>query len=384
LAVAAGEVVPEAGQVQNSHSGEILRGVKFPNLRLISFCLFRYTSGGLISVSKRNLRYHSQMVLLYSWYFCEVTPRPKESAIRYLQVQVMFHLGEAYYALGDYRRALTFLRSNVRSLEGELLLERFGMVGPPSVFSRNHLAMCLMELGAFPEGIALAEEAVKIAEAVSHSYILAAAYRAAGVVYLRKGDLPEAISRLERGLQVCRAGNILRYFSPVASALGAAYGLSGGVAETLPVLEQAMIWSALAHQYFSPFLWVSEAYLLTGRVEEAMTVALRALEHSRAHKERGHEAWALRLLAEIHAHRVPPEVEPAGKYYRQAVSLANELEMPPLQAHCHRGLGLLYAKIGGREEAGVDLSAGIALYRAMEMTFWLPQTEAALAEMEGR
>ena len=30
------------------------------------------------------------------------------------------------------------------------------------------------------------------------------------------------------------------------------------------------------------------------------------------------------------------------------------------------------------------LSAAIALYRAMEMTFWLPETEAALAQVEGQ
>jgi tetratricopeptide (TPR) repeat protein len=301
-----------------------------------------------------------------------------------LQVQVTFHLGEAYYALGHCHRALDFLRTNVRSLEGELLRERFGMVGPPSVFSRNHLAMCLMEWGAFPEGIALAEEAVKIAEAVSHPYILAAAYRAAGVVYLRKGELPEAISRLERGLQVCQAGNILRYFSPVASALGSAYGLSGEVAEALPLLEQAMIWSALAHRYFSPFLWVSEAYLLAGRLEEAMTVALRALEHSRECKERGHQAGALRLLGDIASHRDPVEVEEAEASYRQALALAEELGMRPLQAHCHHGLGMLYANIGQREQARAELSAAIELYQAMEMTYWLPQAEAALAPLEGR
>jgi tetratricopeptide (TPR) repeat protein len=296
----------------------------------------------------------------------------------------MFHLGEAHYALGNYHRALDFLRSNVRSLEGELLHERFGMVGPPSVFSRNHLAMCLMELGAFPEGIALAEEAIRIAEAVGHPYILAAAYRAAGVVSLRKGNLPEAISRLERSLQVCEVGNVLRYFSVVTSALGMAYGLSGRLTEALPLLEQAMIRSALAHQYFSPFLWVSEAYLLAGRLDEAMAVALRALEHSREHKEQGHEGWALRLLGEIAAHSAPPEVEAAEPHYRQALVLANELDMRPLQAHCHRGLGLLYVKVGRRGEAHVELSAAIALYRAMQMTFWLPQAQAALAEVEGR
>jgi hypothetical protein len=58
--------------------------------------------------------------------------------------------------------------------------------------------------------------------------------------------------------------------------------------------------------------------------------------------------------------------------------------MRPLQAHCHCGLGTRYAKLGRREPARAELFAALALYRAMEMTFWLPQTEAALAQVEGR
>ena len=56
--------------------------------------------------------------------------------------------------------------------------------------------------------------------------------------------------------------------------------------------------------------------------------------------------------------------------------------MRPLVAHCHLGLGKLYATIGHHAEARAALSAAIELYRAMEMTFWLPQAEAALAEVE--
>jgi len=55
--------------------------------------------------------------------------------------------------------------------------------------------------------------------------------------------------------------------------------------------------------------------------------------------------------------------------------------MRPLQAHCHRGLGTLYATIGQQEQARAELSAAIELYRAMDMTFWLPQAEAALAQV---
>jgi hypothetical protein len=39
---------------------------------------------------------------------------------------------------------------------------------------------------------------------------------------------------------------------------------------------------------------------------------------------------------------------------------------------------------GQREQARAELDAAIELYRAMDMTFWMPQAEAALAEVEGR
>ena len=55
--------------------------------------------------------------------------------------------------------------------------------------------------------------------------------------------------------------------------------------------------------------------------------------------------------------------------------------MRPLQAHCHRGLGTLYATVGQREQAGAALTTAIELYRAMDMTFWLPQAEVVLAQV---
>ena len=56
--------------------------------------------------------------------------------------------------------------------------------------------------------------------------------------------------------------------------------------------------------------------------------------------------------------------------------------MRPLVAHCHLGLGTLYAATGRAEQARAALTTAIDLYRAMDMTFWLPQAEAALAQVE--
>jgi tetratricopeptide (TPR) repeat protein len=94
------------------------------------------------------------------------------------------------------------------------------------------------------------------------------------------------------------------------------------------------------------------------------------------------EAYALHLLGEIAARRNPPEVASAEASYQQALALANELSMRPLQAHCHHSLGTLYSRVGREQQAHAALSTAIALYRAMGMTFWLPQAETALAQVE--
>src|SRR5262249_33204069 len=126
-----------------------------------------------------------------------------------LQVLANHHLGVAYHALGDQRRALGLLRRNVKSLTGDLLRERFGLAGPPAVLSRAWLVRCLAELGAFSEGIAHGEETVRIAEAVDHPLSLIHAYLGVGFLSLRQRDLSRAIPVLERCLDLCRVWNIL-------------------------------------------------------------------------------------------------------------------------------------------------------------------------------
>ena len=124
--------------------------------------------------------------------------------------------------------------------------------------------------------------------------------------------------------------------------------------------------------------------MLAGRLEEAYTLAERALAHAREHQERGHQAYALRLLGDIAARRDPPEGEPAVAHYQQALALADALGMRPLVAHCRWGLGRLYAKRGQWEQARTELGVARDLYQAMDMTFWLPLVEAVLAQAEER
>jgi tetratricopeptide (TPR) repeat protein len=177
---------------------------------------------------------------------------------------------------------------------------------------------------------------------------------------------------------ICQEVDLSTQFPEMATALGAAYTLGGRITEAVSLLTQALEQATAIEIVFMQVLCrlsLGEAQLLAGRLEEA---------HAREHQERGHQAYALRLLGDIAARREPPERDQAKAYYQQAVTLADELGMRPLQAHCHRSLGTLYAKLDQREQARAELSAAIDLYRAMDMTFWLPQAEATLAQVEGR
>ena len=84
---------------------------------------------------------------------------------------------------------------------------------------------------------------------------------------------------------------------------------------------------------------LSEACLLLGRVDEARALAARLLELSHTHTGHGYQAHAYRLLGEVARRREPPDIDQAATHYHQALTLAEEVGMRPLQAHCHRGLG---------------------------------------------
>jgi tetratricopeptide (TPR) repeat protein len=211
------------------------------------------------------------------------------------------------------------------------------------------------------------------------------AYQGLGLPALRQGDLPMALPLLERAMGICQDLDLTARLPEMAAALGAAYTLDGRIADAVALLTQAQKQTTAIAIVFIQVLYclsLGEAQMLAGRLGEAHALAERALALARTHQARGQQAYALRLLGDVAARREPPESALAEAHYRQALALADDLGMRPLQAHCHLSLGTLYAKLGRPEQAHTALSAAIGLYRAMDMTFWLPQAEKALAQVQ--
>jgi tetratricopeptide (TPR) repeat protein len=301
-----------------------------------------------------------------------------------LQVETHVYLGQAHHALGDYHRSSDLLRQTLEALEGDLSRRRFGVFY--ALVAHTWLVWCLAETGAFAAGITLAQEMLRTAEEADNLVSRIGASFGAGHLYLRKGELDKAIAVCERGLGLCESGDIPLWSPWFAAELGTAYVLSERVADALPLLEYAVERSAAMRvmtAYALLVAYLSQGYLRAGRIQEATEHARRALEYAHTHKERGHQAWVLWCLGDIAMHHNPPEFEHAKTYYDQALTLADELGMRPLQAHCHRGLGTLYGQTGSSAQARAELSTAIEMYRDMEMAFWLPETQAALAEVEG-
>jgi tetratricopeptide (TPR) repeat protein len=99
-------------------------------------------------------------------------------------------------------------------------------------------------------------------------------------------------------------------------------------------------------------------------------------------EERGFEAWAMLVMGKIKAEA--GRLGEAEEWYRRALEHASNLLMRPLVAHCHKGLGHLCLKSEKNEEARSELQAAIELYHSMDMGFWIPEAESALAKITGQ
>ena len=298
-----------------------------------------------------------------------------------LQVAAGYFLGTACFDFGDYRRAVDILAEVVQALDGDLARERCGLFLFPAVISRAWLARALAERGAFAHGLVHGQDAVRIAEALGQAAGVSYALWQLGYLLGLKGDFAQAIPLLERGLALAREAQVLTPSVHNAGVLGDVLVRSGRVAEGLDLLrwtEEAREPLGTAVSYSRFLVDLGNAYIVADRLEDAWATASRALIITREQGQPGHETYALRLLGEIASWGDSLDADTAEGYYRKALALATELEMRPLVAHCHLGLGKLYRRTGDGARAQEHLTTAATMYREMDMNFWLEKAEAAL------
>ena len=303
-----------------------------------------------------------------------------------LNVVTNYYMGVAGQHLGHYREAMSILKHTISMVDGgDLRYERFGTANIISVISRVWIVSCLAELGAFQEGLGYANQGIQIATEAEHPYSLAYSQCSLGFLFVLKGELASAIRMLEGCLEFCEKTEIRVLFPQIACCLGFAYAQCGRFDEAIPLLKESDEQTALIGRKAGQSLrvaWHGEASLIAGRLEEAKSLAERALNLAEVAKEQGNQAWALKVLGDIASRPGAPIAGTAEHYYTQALALATKLGMLPLQAHSHFGIGKLYAQKANLNQSRNHLWAAFRLYQKTDMSFWLHRTERVLEGLE--
>ena len=184
----------------------------------------------------------------------------------------------------------------------------------------------------------------------------------------------------ENALRELRSQELPIAWHLASAALGSAYNLEGRIADAIAVLEQGQV------QVIDDALWgpmnqahLAQAYGLVGRMKEARNAAQDAIELAQRYDARGIEAWARQILGEIHLSSGCTATGDAQEQFQRALALADQLQMRPLVAHCHAGLGRLRGKTRQKAEARRELTHARDMYRNMEMTYYLQRAEHDLS-----
>jgi tetratricopeptide (TPR) repeat protein len=292
-----------------------------------------------------------------------------------LTVMSLVRLGLTCITSGEFRRAIGLLKRCIDALTNAPLADNLGLLAHPAIACRNYTSYSLACLGEFAAARAMCEEAMRIAGVNGQPYVIAPNAVLGAVDYLQ-GNVTEAISTLEHGLELSRRGGFAFLTSGAATHLGRAYLLCGRAEEGATLLEEAVAQSASAN--FMPIhplavVALGEAYLQLRRRAEATTHAQRGLELSRALGARPFEAEAMRLLGAIDADHGSEHARESEAWFRAALAVAADCGMRPLVAHCHLGLGKLYRRTGDQAKCEEHLAAAATMYREMGMLFWLEQ-----------
>jgi tetratricopeptide (TPR) repeat protein len=255
----------------------------------------------------------------------------------------LHNIGIIHHETGAFKKAVEVHRRCQAIFTPDLDVKRAGWASYPSVTLHTFLADSLLELGELAEAEAMAEEAVRLADAVNHAYSRSLIYHIRARIHLAKGEVAAAVALMEEAWRICVDLEIIQMYPVTAARLGEAYLYAGNIDAALKVvsLPEKLDVPQAENNYgwYHLFLAQGRTFLMSGQHAQAFTVAKRALQLAEERGERPQQAHALKLLGEICAaskQHLPAEAE---KYLRTALALAEDCSMRLLAERCKAALG---------------------------------------------
>jgi tetratricopeptide (TPR) repeat protein len=303
----------------------------------------------------------------------------RESAVRTgdrtLGDLISVQVSAAQYSAGEYAASAGEASEALKVLGSDVGRRGMGGNTPSGILLKGRLCAALAYLGRFEDAVREGQDALSLARTAENHFAEAfvAIHLAQGLCL--RGDFREASLLCERILELVAQSGMSPFLPAALAAAAYARVMTGRVSDALALAARAVESPpVMKYGHSAAMLNVARVSLIAGRTEQALEQASRTLEAARTLGERGVEADAHHVQADILG-TVPDRVSRATASLEVALALSEQMGMRPLTARCHLDLGVLVGATGDRTSARAHLAVATDLLREMRMNFWLDRAQ---------
>ena len=296
-------------------------------------------------------------------------------------------LGLPLFWLGEFASARAHLEQGIALYDPQQHSSHAFLYGQdPGVLCRAYVAFALWHLGYADQALKRIQEALILAQELSHPYSLAFALFIAAWVHQYRREGRAAQERADAMMVLCSEqgfpfwlaeGTILRGW-----ALAEQEQREEGIAQMRQGLAAHRTTGVkLAQPHFLALL--TEAYAKEGQTAEGLTVLAEALAMVDNSGERSHEAELYRLKGELTLKskvKASPESE-AEEYFRKAIAIARRQSAKSLELRAVMSLARLWQQQGKKKKARQMLAEIYDWFTEGFDTVDLRQAKALLEEL---
>jgi class 3 adenylate cyclase/tetratricopeptide (TPR) repeat protein len=238
--------------------------------------------------------------------------------------------------------------------------------------------------GDFDQGQKLCEKALSYAREINHLSTLAYGEMYYGVLFLSKGDGPNAVKHLQEAISFAEESQTVFMVGVLWTYLGLADYLMGEFRSGLDLAEKGL---GMHKDLGLPFLlsfchWsCGVAHIEMGELEEAQTHFELGLQSALQNQERMVQAVLRCYLGLVMAGKDPTHIEAAEDYIRQGITQLEELGIRAFYTLGYMIMGEVYAESGRPEEALEPLKKAEGMFQEMGMDYWLGRTRDLLGKL---
>jgi class 3 adenylate cyclase/tetratricopeptide (TPR) repeat protein len=239
-------------------------------------------------------------------------------------------------------------------------------------------------LGEFERTVCLADESVRLADALHHPFAEAQVYLFRGCGRDQRGEWAHAIEDYRHARRLAEGvGDLFRVYI-VTFWEGRAVAFAGDARAGRLLLEESI---ALSERIGTKFgrnaqeIYLAQCLLLLGEVGDVPRLCRSAIGLC---EELGEKLWrgiAYRTLAEALARQEPSDTDEVDRALREAIRLHQEIGARPELARTFVSYARLLKARGNAEKAREYLIKAIGMFRDMGMAWDLERAEQALREL---